>query len=230
MLVDSVLDTVGNVPLIRLARLSTGNVFAKAEFLNPGGSIKDRVAKHILETAQEAGELTARHDDHRSHIRQYRHRTGPGRCPIRVPCRVSDAGERERGAQKDHPRLWGRDPLYPRRGEPVRQPETDARDYPGEPDSYFVVNQFANPRNPETHYQQTGPEMWQDLNGQVDIFVAGVGSGGTLQGVGKFLKEQNPAVKVVAVEPKNSAALLGESQGYTRSRGSATALSRTSWT
>jgi len=82
-----------------------------------------------------------------------------------------------------------------------------------EPSKYFIVNQFKNPLNPEIHYLQTGPEIWQALNGDVGVFVAGVGSGGTLQGVGKFLKEKNPEIKIVAVEPKNSAALLGREPG-----------------
>ena len=88
-----------------------------------------------------------------------------------------------------------------------------------EPDKYFVVNQFVNPRNPEVHYQQTGPEIWHDMNGEIDIFVAGVGSGGTLQGVGKFLKEKKPSVKIVAVEPKNSASLLGREPGLHQIQG-----------
>jgi cysteine synthase A len=88
-----------------------------------------------------------------------------------------------------------------------------------DPEAYFVVNQFANPRNPEVHYLRTGPEIWRDLNGEVDIFVAGVGSGGTLQGIGKFLKEKKPAVKIVAVEPKNSASLLGREPGLHQIQG-----------
>jgi cysteine synthase A len=82
-----------------------------------------------------------------------------------------------------------------------------------ESSEYFVVNQFENPRNPEVHYRQTGPEIWQDTGGQVDMFVAGIGSGGTLQGIGKFLKEIKPQVKIVAVEPRNCASLLGREPG-----------------
>jgi cysteine synthase A len=88
-----------------------------------------------------------------------------------------------------------------------------------DPDAYFVANQFANPHNPEIHYQQTGPEIWRDLDGEIDIFVAGVGSGGTLQGIGTFLKEKKPEVKIVAVEPKNSAALLGREPGLHQIQG-----------
>jgi len=89
----------------------------------------------------------------------------------------------------------------------------------GDPGRYFVANQFVNPHNPEIHYDQTAPEIWQDTNGEIDIFVAGVGSGGTLQGVGKFLKEKKSRVKIVAVEPKNSAALLGREPGLHQIQG-----------
>jgi len=76
-----------------------------------------------------------------------------------------------------------------------------------------MVNQFGNPYNPEVHYQQTGPEIWRDTEGEINIFLAGVGSGGTLQGIGRFLKEKKPSIKIVAVEPKNCAALLGREPG-----------------
>ena len=82
-----------------------------------------------------------------------------------------------------------------------------------DPDKYFIANQFSNPHNPEIHFQQTADEIWRDTSGQVDIFVSGIGSGGTLQGVGKFLKEKKPSIKIVAVEPKNSATLLGMEPG-----------------
>jgi cysteine synthase A len=88
-----------------------------------------------------------------------------------------------------------------------------------EPKKYFVANQFSNPHNPEIHYMQTAPEIWDDMNGEIDIFVAGVGSGGTLQGIGKFLKEKRPGTKIVAVEPKNSAALLGREPGLHQIQG-----------
>jgi cysteine synthase A len=88
-----------------------------------------------------------------------------------------------------------------------------------DPGCYFVVNQFANPRNPEVHYQQTGPEIWRDLDGEVDYFVAGIGSGGTLQGIGKCLIEMNPKVKIVAVEPRNCTSLLGREPGLHKIQG-----------
>jgi cysteine synthase A len=88
-----------------------------------------------------------------------------------------------------------------------------------EPEKYFVANQFVNPHNPEVHYRHTGPEVWHDMNGGIDFFVAGVGSGGTLQGIAKYLKEKRPTVKIVAVEPSNSASLLGREPGLHQIQG-----------
>ena len=88
-----------------------------------------------------------------------------------------------------------------------------------EPGRYFVANQFSNPHNPEVHYQQTAPEIWHDMNGEIDFFVAGVGSGGTLQGIAEYLKERKPTAKIVAVEPSNSAALLGREPGLHQIQG-----------
>jgi cysteine synthase A len=88
-----------------------------------------------------------------------------------------------------------------------------------DPERYFIANQFVNPRNPEIHYISTAPEIWEDMEEKVDVFVAGVGSGGSLQGIGKFLKEKKKAVKIVAVEPKNSAALLGREPGLHQIQG-----------
>jgi cysteine synthase A len=88
-----------------------------------------------------------------------------------------------------------------------------------DPEKYYVVNQFENPLNPEVHYLHTGPEIWHQLGGEVGVFVAGIGSGGTLQGVGKFLKEKDPNIKIVAVEPKNSASLLGREPGLHQIQG-----------
>ena len=82
-----------------------------------------------------------------------------------------------------------------------------------------MANQFGNPDNPAIHYTQTGPEIWEDLKGEIDVFVAGVGSGGTLQGIGKYLKEKKPGLKIIAVEPKNSAALLGQEPGLHQIQG-----------
>ena len=219
MLLNSVLDAVGNTPLIRLKKMSSGNVFGKAEFLNPGGSLKDRVAKQIIESAEKEGELKA------------------GMTIIEATSGNTGIGLSLVGVQKGYPVicLMPENMSVERRkiieafgGEIIYTPAEESLSgslkkmqeiTEGEPKKYFVANQFANPHNPEIHYMQTAPEIWEDTNGEIDIFVAGVGSGGTLQGIGKFLKEKRPGTKIVAVEPKNSAALLGREPGLHQIQG-----------
>ncbi len=205
--------------MIQLGRMSSGNVFVKAEFLNPGGSIKDRVGKYIIEMA----ELEGRLKPGMVIIEATSGNTGIGltivgaRKGYRVICVMPENVSEER---KKIIRAFGGEIVFTPAEESLRgclgrmQEITQA-----EPDKYFAVNQFANPRNPEVHYRQTGPEIWRDLNGAIDIFIAGVGSGGTLQGVGGFLKERRADIKVVAVEPQNCASLLGREPGLHQIQG-----------
>lgn len=219
MLIDSILDAVGNVPLIRLKKISSGNVFAKAEFLNPGGSIKDRVAKHIIASAEKEGKLK------------------PGMTIIEATSGNTGIGLTLVGVQKGYevvcvmPENMSEERKKIIKAFGGRCIFTGAQDslsgclkrlkevVEAEPEKYFIANQFGNPHNPEIHYLKTAQEIWDDLKGGVDVFIAGVGSGGTLQGIGKFLKEKLPRVKVVAVEPKNSAALLGREPGLHQIQG-----------
>jgi cysteine synthase A len=219
MPLDSILGAVGCIPLIRLSKLSSGNVYAKAEFLNPGGSIKDRVAKHIIESAQDEGKLR------------------PGMTIIEATSGNTGIGLTLIGVQKGYPvvcvmpenvseerkkiiRALGGDIIFtPAEDSLSGSLKTMQEITQAEPEKYFVVNQFVNPHNPEVHYRQTGPEIWRDMDGQIDIFVAGVGSGGTLQGIGKFLKEKRPNVKIAAVEPATSASLLGREPGLHQIQG-----------
>jgi len=219
MLIDSILDSVGNVPLIRLTRMSSGNVFVKAEFLNPGGSIKDRVAKHIIESAEKEGKLKPG----MIIIEATSGNTGIGLSLVgrqkgyKVVCVMPENMSEER---KKIIQAFGGEIVFSPAEESLSGCLKQIQEITqGEPEKYFVANQFGNPHNPEIHYQQTGPEIWQDMEGEINIFVAGVGSGGTLQGIGKFLKEKNPSVKIVAVEPKNSAALLGREPGLHQIQG-----------
>ena len=213
MLMDSVLEAVGNVPLVRLSRLSSGNVFAKAEFLNPGGSIKDRVAKYIIECAQREGRLKPG----MAIIEATSGNTGIGLTLVgvqkgyQVICVMPENVSEER---KKIIAAFGGEFTFTAAQESLAGSIKKMREITeAEPKKYFVADQFVNPLNPEVHYRQTGPEIWNDLNGEIDIFVAGVGSGGSLQGIGTFLKQRKPDVKIVAVEPKNSAALLGREPG-----------------
>lgn len=213
MFYDSILIAIGHVPIIRLNNLSSGNVFAKAEFLNPGGSIKDRVAKYIIEKNIRAGILK----NGMTIIEATSGNTGIGLSLVGVqngfkvicvmPENVSE--ERKRIIQ-----AFGGTCVFTPANENLKGCLNKLKEIVAQdPEKYFVVNQFENPDNPAVHYQQTGPEIWADMNGEVDFFVAGIGSGGTLQGIGQFLKEKNNNIKIVAVEPRNSASLLGREPG-----------------
>ena len=213
MLVDSVLDAARNTPLVRLRNMSSGNVLAKAEFLNPGGSVKDRVARHIVESAEKDGRLRPG----MTIIEATSGNTGIGLSLVgvqrgyRVVCIMPDnmSEERRRIIQ-----AFGGEIIYSPAEQSLPGSLEKLREMTrSEPDKYFIANQFSNPHNPEVHYNETAPEIWQDADGKVDIFVAGVGSGGTLQGIGTFLRERVPEVKIVTVEPKSSAALLGREPG-----------------
>jgi cysteine synthase A len=219
MLLNSVLDAIGNTPLIRLKKMSSGNVFAKAEFLNPGGSIKDRVAKHIIESAEKEGKLKTG----MIIIEATSGNTGIGLSLVGVQKGYSVICVMPENMSEERKKIisaFGGEIIFCSAEESLSGCLKKVYEIAhAEPEKYFVVNQFSNPLNPEIHYQQTGPEIWNDTNGQIDIFVAGVGSGGTLQGVGKFLRENKPTIKIVAVEPKNSAALLGREPGLHQIQG-----------
>jgi len=219
MLIDSVLEAVGNTPLVRLKKMSSGNVFGKAEFLNPGGSIKDRVAKHIIEEAEKEGNLKSG----MTIIEATSGNTGIGLSLVgvqkgyQVVCVMPENMSVER---KKIIQAFGGEIVFTPASESLSGSLKKMQEITqAEPEKYFIANQFSNPCNPEIHYSQTGPEIWDDMKGEIDVFVAGVGSGGSLQGIGKFLKEKKPDVKIVAVEPKNSAALLGREPGLHQIQG-----------
>jgi cysteine synthase A len=213
MLMDSILEALGRTPLIRLTAMSSGNVFAKAEFMNPGGSVKDRVAKHIIDMAEKEGRLRPG----MTIIEATSGNTGIGLSLVGVQKGYSVVCVIPENMSEERKKI-----IHALGGETILTPAEQSLDgclakvdelVKADPDKYFIAGQFVNPHNPEIHYRQTGPEIWEDAGGEIDVFVAGVGSGGSVQGIGTFLKEKNPAVKIVAVEPKNSAALLGREPG-----------------
>ncbi|MCE5250719.1 cysteine synthase A [bacterium] len=209
---DTILDLIGNTPMLRLKRINRGTVYAKAEFLNPGGSIKDRVARWIIEDAEQKGLLKPSS----TIIEATSGNTGIGVALVgklkgyRVIIVMPEDMSEER--KKIVVALGAELILTPKEtsitGAVEKAEELIART----PDS-FKVGQFENPRNPEAHYKETAVEIWDQMEGRVDAFVAGVGSGGTLGGVGRYLKERLKNVHIVAVEPANSAALLGHEPG-----------------
>ncbi len=212
MIVDNVIDLIGNTPLVSLKGTTGLNIFAKAEFLNPGGSIKDRVAKNMVEQAEKAGKLKPG----MTIVEPTSGNTGIGlafvgvrkgyRVIIVMPENMSE--ERKKIIRSLGAELVLTPPELSIDGSVAK-----AKELVEESDNCFMPQQFENPDNPDIHYRTTAMELYEQLEGRVDIFVSGLGSGGTLQGVGRYLKEKNPNLKVVAVEPKNVSALLGHEPG-----------------
>jgi cysteine synthase A len=215
MLTDNILDLIGNTPLIRL---KGERVYAKAEFLNPGGSIKDRVALAMIEGAERDGKL----NPDSIIMEPTSGNTGIGialvgrlkgyRVRIVMPEDMSD--ERKKLIQ-----ALGAELVLTPAKESIRGAVTHVRQMAAEDARIYVPQQFENPDNPRIHYEETARELWRQMTGDIAAFVAGVGSGGTLQGVGKFLREHKPEVKVVAVEPKGVSAILGHEPGLHQIQG-----------
>lgn len=215
MLTDNVLDLIGNTPLIRLRG---EGVYAKAEFLNPGGSIKDRVALAMLEGAQRDGRL--RPDS--IIVEPTSGNTGIGVALIgrlkgyKVRIVMPQGMSEER---KKIIRVLGAELILTPDEESIGGAVQRVHDIAAADSRVFVPQQFENPDNPRCHYEGTARELWRQMGGEIDCFVAGVGSGGTLQGVGQFLKKHKPNVRIVAVEPKNVSALLGHEPGLHQIQG-----------
>jgi cysteine synthase len=212
---DNVLDLIGDTPLVQLR---DENIFAKAEFLNPGGSIKDRVALAMLEGAERDGRL--RPDT--IICEPSSGNTGIGLALIgrlkgyKVRIVMPEGMSEER---KKIIKAFGAELILTPDAESIGGAVRAAREMAAADSRVFIPDQFGNPDNPRCHYETTAQEIWRQMAGQVDCFVAGVGSGGTLQGIGKFLKEHRPDAKIVAVEPKDVSALLGHEPGLHQIQG-----------
>lgn len=215
MLTDNVLDLIGNTPLLRLRG---ENIYAKAEFLNPGGSIKDRVALAMIEGAERDGRLTP----DSIIVEPTSGNTGIGISLIgrlkgyRVRIVMPEGMSEER---KKIIRALNAELILTPDEESIGGAVARVNQFAAADPRVFVPQQFENPNNPRCHYETTARELWRQLEGNIDCFVAGVGSGGTLQGVGTFLKEHKPGVHIVAVEPKNVSALLGHEPGLHQIQG-----------
>lgn len=215
MLTDNILDLIGNTPLLRL---KGENIYAKAEFLNPGGSIKDRVALAMLEAGERDGKLRPGCVI----CEPTSGNTGIGIALVgrlkgyRVIIVMPEGMSEER---KKLIRALGAELILTPDSESIGGAVRKVQEMAAADPNIFVPNQFANPANPRVHYEYTAREIWRQMGGEVDIFVAGVGSGGTLQGVGTFLREHRPGVWIAAVEPKNVSALLGHEPGLHQIQG-----------
>ncbi len=218
MFYTNVLDLIGNTPLISLEQTTGLKVFAKAEFLNPGGSIKDRIALNMIEQAEKDGKLRPG----MTIVEPTSGNTGIGLalCGVRKGYRVIIVmPENMSEERKKIIRALGAELVLTDPEKSIAGSVDKAMEIAGSSDEYFVPQQFKNPANPETHYRTTAVELTEQLGRRIDIYVSGVGSGGTLQGVAQYLLEKNPDCKIVAVEPKNVSALLGDEPGLHQIQG-----------
>lgn len=207
---NDVTATIGHAPLVKINRMlpaGTGaNVLAKMEFTNPGGSVKDRPGLAIIRAAEASGEL----QPGGTIVEATSGNTGVALSMVgaalgyRVVISMPSSMSVER---RQLMKAYGAELLLTDPAGGMAAAVEAAEDYLANHPEAVFAGQFDNPANPEIHYRTTGPEIWEQTEGHVDAFVAGVGSGGTVSGVGKFLKEQNPEVWVVAVEPAESALL-----------------------
>jgi cystathionine beta-synthase len=202
-----IVAAIGGTPLVRLSRIHPpGNLVAKIEYMNPGGSIKERIAATMIEEAERDGLLRAGG----TIIEPTSGNTGVGLALVgavrgyRVICTVPDKVSKEK---MDLLRAYG-----------VEVIQTPTEHGPDHPDSYYGVanrlaeeiedsfqpNQYFNEANPRAHYESTGPELWEQTDGTIDVFVAGVGTGGTITGAGRFLKEKKPSLEVIGADPEGS--------------------------
>lgn len=218
-MIHNIIECIGNTPMISLKESLGFPIYAKAEFLNPGGSIKDRVAKNMIEQAEKDGTLKPG----MTIIEPTSGNTGIGlalvgvRKGYRVIIVMPENMSEER--KKIIHCLGAELVLTPAKesiGGSVKKAEQLLAEL-GE--QGFMPQQFENPANPDIHYRTTAPEIYRELDGKVDIFVGGLGSAGTLQGIGRYLKDQNPDIKIIAVEPKNVSALHGDKPGIHQIQG-----------
>lgn len=218
MYYTSVLDMIGGTPLISLEETTGMQIYAKCEFLNPGGSIKDRIALNMIEEAEKSGKLRPG----MTIIEPTSGNTGIGLalCGVRKGYRViivmpeNMSEERKKIIHALGAELVLTDPQLSIAGSVDK-----AIEIAGSSDEYYVPQQFENPANPDIHYRTTAVELVDQLGKKIDIYVSGIGSGGTLQGVARYLLEQNPDCRIVAAEPKNVSALLGQEPGLHQIQG-----------
>ncbi|MCP3965040.1 MAG: cysteine synthase A [Lentisphaerae bacterium] len=215
MTTDNVLDLIGNTPLIEI---KPHKIFAKAEFLNPGGSIKDRVALAMIEGAERSGKI----NKNTIFVEPTSGNTGIGLALVgrlkgyKVVIVMPENMSEER--KKLITSLGAELILTPAKASIEGSVKKTEEIVAGNPNA-FTLQQFENPDNPLVHFEGTARELWRQMRGNIDVFVAGVGSGGTLQGIGEFLKKHKPNVKLIAVEPKNVSALMGHEPGLHQIQG-----------
>ena len=210
---NDLIETIGNTPLIRINKLSENkNLYAKVEYFNPAGSVKDRVALAMIERAEEDGLI----NKDTTIIEPTSGNTGIGLAFIsaikgyKLILTMPETMSIERRKLLS---AYGAELVLTDGAKGMKGAIEKAEELHKEIQNSFIPQQFKNPANPEKHYNTTAREIWKDIDGKIDIFVAGVGTGGTVSGIGKYLKEQNKDIKIVAVEPLSSPVLSGGQAG-----------------
>lgn len=212
---NNVTEVIGGTPLVRLNRLDAdlpGNVAVKLEFYNPANSVKDRIGRAIIDAAEKAGALKPGG----TIVEGTSGNTGIALAMVgaargyKVILTMPETMSNERRVML---RAYGAEIVLTPGAEGMRGAVEKAQEIVENTENAILASQFSNAANPEIHYNTTGPEIWEATEGKVDIFVAGVGTGGTVSGAGKYLKEQNSNVKVIAVEPSDSPLLSGGKAG-----------------
>ncbi|MGN0387108.1 MAG: cysteine synthase A [Lachnospiraceae bacterium] len=216
-------ELIGKTPILELTHLEKeyglkAKILAKLEYFNPAGSVKDRVAKAILDDAEQSGKLTA----DSVIIEPTSGNTGIGLAAVaaargyRIIIVMPETMSVER---RQLMKAYGAELVLTEGAKGMKGAIAKAEELAAEIPGGFIAGQFVNPANPKAHYETTGPEIWEDTDGEVDIFVAGVGTGGTITGAGKYLKEKKASVKVVAVEPAGSPVLSKGTAGAHKIQG-----------
>ena len=208
---NSFLDLVGNTPIVRVNNLIKkdelkADVLAKLEYFNPAGSVKDRIAKEMILDALEKGLI----NENTTLIEPTSGNTGIGLSAVTTALNLKiiiTMPETMSVERRNLMKAYGAELVLTPGSEGMKGAIAKAKELASQIENRFIPGQFENPANPTAHYKTTGPEIYEQTEGKVDIFVAGVGTGGTISGIGKYLKEKNPEVKVVAVEPASSPVL-----------------------
>jgi cysteine synthase A len=222
MIYSDITKTIGNTPLVRLHRITKGleaEIAAKLEFFNPLGSVKDRIGVAMIEAAEKEGKIIP---GKTTLLEATSGNTGIAlaslsasrgyRLVLTMPENVSE--ERKKILS-----FFGAEIVLTSKEKGIGGAIEKARELAKEDPTSFILNQFENPANPKIHERTTGPEIWQDTEGRIDILVAGVGTGGTITGASRYLKKKKPSIKEIAVEPASSPVLSGGQPGFHRIEG-----------